>query len=293
MTKEQFIERYRDWTDEKLLQTFEKRYDYQPEAVAAMMVVMKERGLTKKANQFVDEQKTLEEIAKESQSQGKRIKQAEYEKHVLKTDADALIYAQQMRQPNGIYYQKNFANFSEAIYMLLWIGGVLLLMCAIVNFISHNSWFPMAGVFFISLTVASWGYLFYSYFGSTATVLLSEKSNKEIRFEVRSRKFNYDAKAPFSYQVGHAIGEVRGRMGKITYPVLYLFITNENAESVTLSETLTALQEPPPTWPLILPGEFASKGPVLTSKFFNRPRLLSLTKTLEGLNMAKSAQKSI
>lgn len=75
-SKEKFIELYRDWADLQLLEAYEKKSDYGPDAVSAMRQVLEERDMWEQVHQghlatLIREKESEAKIAEEAWVQGR------------------------------------------------------------------------------------------------------------------------------------------------------------------------------------------------------------------------------
>lgn len=283
MAKEDFIERYRKWTDEKLIESFKNRSNFQPDAIDAMLVVIKERNLKNVADTILAEGKRAAEILVEDAERKLKADQKRYVENFLKTTLDDVAYAKSAKGSDGIYsLHKVSAGKGLGLRTMLFSLLTITILVFVFGY-AERPLFNHAQEISGGLSVAIIVYLYYLISSSKAKFSLMENFARKTVFELVHGNKTFTATVPFNYAVFSGEMEIRARGIKITHPLLYLFIENQAGEKIGLLENLTALQSAPPAWPSIWDSKMG-KAPIYREVPFEKIELVRLKKILDGLH---------
>jgi hypothetical protein len=282
MRKEDLEKLYRGWDKEKLLDAFKKRHEYTEDALAAMLLVMKEKGLSGIAEMElqIEKEKTQENAAASKASVNAH--QKKYEAQMLKDDSGAKEYAEKSRI-NGEYMKGRVANsryrgLRTLLFSLSLVGFMMLVLTFFLGSLFDYSALVFGGA---TALFGLGGYFMYR--NSKASYRFQHEGNRDV-LEVEHGNYAFRAVVPFSYFVYWSMMEYQAKGIKVSHPVLGLGVTNKENETIVLLGNLTALQDAPPAWPEV----WNVKIPKDT-KFFNevaghQVNIIKLKKILDGLH---------
>jgi hypothetical protein len=287
MNKEDFIEHYNNWTNEKLVESFKNRKDFQPVAVEAMLVVMKERKLNTVAENIISEDRKTEIIQFEKQKLNLEFEQKRYEENFLKTTLDDVSFAKNSKDKDGIYTMHTISAgkgimWRTSLFSLITVSVLIFIFGFTIKPLFKNAQEISGG-----LSVFMIVYVVYLIYAARAKFSLTENVTRKTVFELVHGNKTFTATVPFKYTVYAGEMEMRSRGITVTHPLLYLFIENQSGEKIGLLENLTALQDAPPAWPPIASSPERSGTAIYKEVPFEKIQLIRLKKILDGLHNSK------
>jgi hypothetical protein len=300
MKENEFLSLYRSWSDEELINAFEKRKDYQPKAVEAMKLVLKERNIEDQINFIISEETN---IAEQNQTKERFTKEQiikGYEERITGSTENDFVFAKKKKQANGTYYEgvfiltsRRYRLFQIFSLLLMGIGGTSLTLFCIS--LSDRPLFETAQIIFGSgsiLFVLSIVLYLYSFRLAKTNCKLYENQEGNPIFELKHPKYYFTTKFPFAFSISFShrtmrnlsVTSVGGYYYRFNNPVIFLLLSNEQGETVLLEEIL-------PTWEK-LPSEVIGseileqikRAKIFSPYPFRKSKVMVLKKILNGLN---------
>lgn len=236
-----YIDLYREWTDEKLLTEYGKADDYQGSAVDAMETLLKERGLWAKVEEA---EKMKQELAKATIIDT----QTEYEKEKWGELTSDQKFAEHHKSKEGVYFDKVMMTGGKQ--NLVGFTGAMAITAVVFGVVFAATEFQGPGVILMCFVIAA---LFVWW---TVQVLRNNKVQFVLREEAGKPKASiswganqmtissFEEYSCHSEWVEHYAKGVR-----IRRPNLYIILRSDDGKKVMLHEDKSALTSMPPGWP--------------------------------------------
>lgn len=268
-----FEELYRTYTETELMDAFSKRHQYTPEALAAMMLVINERGLSEAAEQEIARQQAAEAAA-----QSEALKQ--FEEKMLGEHISAKEYAKK-HLVNGEYMSgKMTGSKFRVINILLVSFSMATAILAVISMIDRPPFHYSVEVS-ISATMAMLAIVIYLSRKTKANYRFFRPDSKDV-FEVVQGAFSFKATLPLNYFVCWDTIEHRKGMLTITHTIATLCITNKEEETIALVANL-GIQSLPPGWPHAKEVVIPTKTKFFHEIVTQRINVVKIKKILDGL----------
>jgi hypothetical protein len=292
MKKDEFLERYRAWNDEKLVAAFKKCHEYQPEAVEAMIELMKERGMSHLIEKLAYEDRVVELSRIAAADEVRASRQKNYEREMLGDFANAAEYAKKAASPDGIYMACEMASSGSRVWRSILTSGAITCCCLFILSLTIGSVFPYSQAVLGGATFLCGALALYLFATARAHVRFFKRGDGRPVFEISHGNFLFTAVIPITYQASWSMMDIHAKGIRISHPVLCLLIANSQNEHVALLANLTALQDPPPAWPERKPGMIPKGTHFYNELAFHRVDLVRMKTILDGLHELETKKKT-
>ena len=287
MTKEELVDVYREWEDDKLVAAFYKKEDYTAIALDAMLAVIEERKLGGGAAKMLEKDRERQIELAVIEQVGILELQQKYEAQEIGEDLPARELALKSKNSSGVYFNCELWSHQRAHGTAFLLAFSLAGLVITILFICID----------VPLDFAAW----YSAIPTIILLALLVKLMKRkpvscvLKAEGRKTKLIiqhegnvFCATVPFTYHHYWTTVEIRGKSGSVTHPKLSLAITGDSKETIVIESNLGSLKNGPPAWKEYgqsdLPAFVPQGSKIYIEKMFRPVNLVKLKKILDGLH---------
>jgi hypothetical protein len=268
-----FEELYRTYTETELMDAFSTRHQYTPEARAAMMLVINERGLSEAA-----EKEIARQHAAEAAAHSLALKQ--FEEKMLGEHIPAKEYAKK-HLVNGEYMSGKMTGSKFRVLNVLLVSfSIATAVLAVISMIDRPP-FHYAVEISISATVAMLAIVLYLSQKTKANYRFFRPDSKDV-FEVVEGGYSFTGTLPLNYFVCWDTIKLKRGVLTITHTIATLCITNKENETIALVANL-GIQSPSPDWPhakeVVIPKKTKFFHEIVTQRI----HVVKIKKILDGL----------
>lgn len=268
------------YSDEKLLNVYKNKSDYNEEAIEAMEMVIRERGLQSEAIKVESEKRaedelSYEELLKKFQFEefGKVVSDKEYAQQLFKDD----IYFHRYISPLSHY------GWINPVFIIIGITGLFSFMTLLVMGEFKNEFLLILILSFFLAMLLPLG-IWKTRKNKTELSIIKDKNS--IKLSIGNSKDIKNISFPFKYECYWEWHYIKRNFKQIKL-IIYIY-DDLNDEMIIYHELLSPLKKPAPHWeeiPKNLHHQYKGKSIyVYTNYGFQAPFLYSFQKLLKGLH---------